>query len=66
MRRPVQVGSFQDAQNLYLLMETVMGGELFYYLQVRKGPASVVRTIMIRWDPIMIHETRALFTIKSL
>lgn len=33
-------GSFQDQENLYLVMETVMGGELFYYLQAHKGPLS--------------------------
>lgn len=27
-------------QSLYLIMETVMGGELFYYLQAHKGPLS--------------------------
>jgi serine/threonine protein kinase len=29
------VTSFKDAQHLYLLLESVMGGELFTYLQVR-------------------------------
>jgi len=32
--------SFQDAQNLYLLMEIVPGGELFYYLQSLTAPLS--------------------------
>jgi len=30
--------SFQDAQALYLLMELVLGGELFYYLQGLRAP----------------------------
>ena len=29
------VASFQDAENVFMLMEAVMGGELFYYLQAR-------------------------------
>ena len=30
--------SFQDGQSLYLLMELVLGGELFYYLQSLSAP----------------------------
>jgi cGMP-dependent protein kinase len=30
--------SFQDAQSLYMMMELVMGGELFYYLQSLSAP----------------------------
>ena len=33
-------GAFQDDQSLYLLMEAVMGGELFYYLQAHRQPLS--------------------------
>lgn len=32
------VTSFKDAAHLYMLMECVMGGELFTYLQSRPGP----------------------------
>lgn len=32
------VTSFKDAAHLYMLMECVMGGELFTYLQSRAGP----------------------------
>ena len=32
------VTSFKDAGHLYMLMECVMGGELFTYLQSRPGP----------------------------
>eukprot|EP00884_Botryococcus_braunii_P004083 jgi/Botrbrau1/13676/Bobra.0378s0008.1 len=32
------VTSFKDAQHLYLLLESVMGGELFTYLQSRSTP----------------------------
>lgn len=32
------VTSFKDGSHLYMLMECVMGGELFTYLQSRSGP----------------------------
>ena len=32
------VTSFKDGAHLYMLMECVMGGELFTYLQSRPGP----------------------------
>ncbi len=32
------VTSFKDTAHLYMLMECVMGGELFTYLQSRPGP----------------------------
>ena len=32
------VTSFKDATSLYLVMEAVMGGELFTYLQQRPAP----------------------------
>lgn len=32
------VTSFKDSSHLYMLMECVMGGELFTYLQSRSGP----------------------------
>jgi hypothetical protein len=32
------VTSFKDDSHLYMLMECVMGGELFTYLQSRPGP----------------------------
>lgn len=35
---PLQVETFQDKNYLYLMLEAVMGGELFSYLQSRRYP----------------------------
>ena len=37
------VSSFQDSHRLYMVLEVVMGGELFTYLQVSTAPTSRLR-----------------------
>jgi hypothetical protein len=40
-------GTASDATNLYMMMEAVMGGELFGYLQVSEGVLALLMSLTL-------------------